>query len=1338
MNRIPPRRGLPLAALLATALLAPQPLALAAGSPAGTPSAEELLESLDPAQREALDRLARIDVDGLHFSDGKALASAEPVDVIVRFEQAPARTAPLFAAKQGRTLSAAEARREVADAQDAFTAALRKALPAQADGKAVYNVHRRYSEGFAGAALTLPGDRVRELLAIDGVAGVWPDTTVKALSATATTATDAPADTDSDGDAISAGLDRLHAEGVTGKGVKVGVIDTGIDYNHPDLKDVFAGGYDFVDDDADPMETTYADWKASGSPETNGGSAYYTEHGTHVAGIVAGRGAAADALAAHGVAPDASVYAYRALGPYGSGSTSAIMAAMDKALKDGMDVVNMSLGASVNDPVSPQAIAADNLVLAGVTTVIAAGNSGPGAGTLGTPGAAALPLTVGANDTTLTLPSFTAATSAGQAEARLLAQPYGDALTPLTEHPYDLVDVGTGTNAGYTGKDVTGKAVVVRRGGISLDEKVRRAKSKGAAAVLLVNDNAAEGHIPNYLGESSGFVPAFSVTAADGAALTGQVALTRAGDFRLGGGRIASFSSRGPVYGTSAVKPEVTAPGVSVLSSVPSYIADPVTGDYTYAYARLSGTSMATPYVAGAAALLLQHDAGLTPDGVKTALMNTARPLAGTTSVFDRGAGRIDPYAAVHTGTTVAALDTTPYPAADGTESQLPYRTGALDFGTLPLGSALERTTRLQLVNDTDRPVTYTVGVEGVAGVRLTVTDRVTVGAHGKAYAQAALSVPEGTPAGTYEGTVTFTPQGGGQVLRVPFGTRLAKTGFEQIWMTKPVGSTSQGTGVGQAVDGAVKFDLAMAGQLRSVELFLADENGEDLGYIGAINTTGLTEGVRYGPADIRGWYYPLTGDKDVPVDPRGRYAPDGHYKLRIVGVDGEGTRYPEVRDIYLDSRAPEYSDTHGAWDPSRPTVVERAADATRFDIRGTLTDGQVDAIRAAGIDIGQDANRVAYSTYSLNIPDGSIKADAQGVVDGGATISPLPPTGFVKMWPMDAAGNLGGVRLVSLIKEGLPYVVGAASAASARAGDTVSYTLTAHNAQQWKSFTSQIRYDNRNLRIVSVEPTEALRAYGPSEVRLTDTPAGASSSVSASFDVSAAEGVSGDVPLLKVTYEVLDGAWTAAAGLSTGTTYANRTDGTKVSLNTQYYGSVRKLNATSFVSARPAAEALLTPGYAYDTTRDYSADGFDAVLTAPDGTRRQLTVDAQARTSATVPVTDEPYRLEVRVPGHFTWYEDIDVSDAGAGTSVASAPALVAGDVNGDDVIDVRDAAAVYEARGTDLRAADIDHDGTVDERDLAWVANNYLRQNTTADHYTAPATKVNGRTLEDYKSLM
>ena len=380
--------------------------------------------------------------------------------------------------------------------------------------------------------------------------------------------------------------------------MKIGVIDTGIDYNHPDLKAVYRGGYDFVDGDADPMETTWEDWKASKQAEVSNGSTYYTQHGTHVAGIIAGTGETAGS--AQGVAPDAEIYSYRVLGPYGSGRTGGIIAAMDRALADGMDVINMSLGASVNDPLTPQGMAANNLVLAGVTTVVAAGNSGSDSYTLGTPAASALPITVGANDSPIDLAAFTATMGAAEATGRLLAKAYGGEVEALDGASLSVFDGGLGNSAGYAGDTPTGKVALVRRGDITLNQKVEYAKQRGAVAVLVVNQEGTTGHIPSYLGESKKFVPAFSITAEQGASLyaalaagTATVAFAADGTLSMGDGSLASFSSRGPVSGTVAIKPEITAPGVSVLSSIPVDIVDPEAGDYTHAYASLSGTSMA-------------------------------------------------------------------------------------------------------------------------------------------------------------------------------------------------------------------------------------------------------------------------------------------------------------------------------------------------------------------------------------------------------------------------------------------------------------------------------------------------------------------------------------------------------------------------------------------------------------------------------------------------------------------------------------------------------------------------------------------------------------------------
>src|SRR5699024_488975 len=110
----------------------------------------------------------------------------------------------------------------------------------------------------------------------------------------------------------------------TGKGIKDGDIDTEIYYTHPESKVNYRRGYDLVDLDEDPMETLP-------------GQVIPTQHGSHVAGIIAGNGFL------NGVAPDAEIYAYRALGPGGMGTSVQIIAAMEQAARDGMDIINLSL-----------------------------------------------------------------------------------------------------------------------------------------------------------------------------------------------------------------------------------------------------------------------------------------------------------------------------------------------------------------------------------------------------------------------------------------------------------------------------------------------------------------------------------------------------------------------------------------------------------------------------------------------------------------------------------------------------------------------------------------------------------------------------------------------------------------------------------------------------------------------------------------------------------------------------------------------------------------------------------------------------------------------------------
>jgi subtilisin family serine protease len=172
----------------------------------------------------------------------------------------------------------------------------------------------------------------------------------------------------------------------TGKGVKVGVIDTGVDYLHEALGGGFgpgfkvAGGYDFVNNKPDPLDD-------------NG-------HGTHVAGIIAGNSASLTSMA-----PDAQLFAYKVLDASGNGSTSTVIAGIEQAIMDSVDIINLSLGTSDGDPDDILSRTVDQAVEAGIVVVVAAGNDG-GYGTISSPGAAREALTVGAIDSLQSIASF--------------------------------------------------------------------------------------------------------------------------------------------------------------------------------------------------------------------------------------------------------------------------------------------------------------------------------------------------------------------------------------------------------------------------------------------------------------------------------------------------------------------------------------------------------------------------------------------------------------------------------------------------------------------------------------------------------------------------------------------------------------------------------------------------------------------------------------------------------------------------------------------------------------------------------------------------------------------
>ncbi|MFZ7943252.1 S8 family serine peptidase [Neobacillus sp. 19] len=382
-------------------------------------------------------------------------------------------------------------------------------------------------------------------------------------------------------------------ERLTGKGVTVGVIDTGVDYTHPDLQRNYAGGHDLVDNDRDPMETL-AKGKA-------------TIHGTHVAGIIAANGKI------KGVAPEAKIVAYRALGPGGGGTTEQVLAAIDQAIKDKVDIVNLSLGNSINGPDLPISLALNRAVDKGVVAVAASGNSGPNIWTVGSPGTASKAISVGASTPTMAIPSLLIE---GTRE-KIQLQPMEGSDQWAIDRSLELVDGGIGRKSEL--KQVQGKIVLMQRGTLTFSEKAKNALEAGAKAVLIYN-NMSGGFMGNLDHQMN--IPVSSLSKSDGVILQKELkkrSVTARVSVREERDRLADFSSRGPVTGTWEIKPDLVAPGVAIHSTIPG------------GYLSLQGTSMAAPHVAGACALIKQAHPDWTPEQIKAALMNTAKPLVNGT-----------------------------------------------------------------------------------------------------------------------------------------------------------------------------------------------------------------------------------------------------------------------------------------------------------------------------------------------------------------------------------------------------------------------------------------------------------------------------------------------------------------------------------------------------------------------------------------------------------------------------------------------------------------------------------------------------------------------------------
>jgi minor extracellular serine protease Vpr len=539
----------------------------------------------------------------------------------------------------------------VAQAQDRAVAELRQAIPEA-------RVGRRFRVLLDGLTITLPAKKLPVLVAQSYVTHVYP-------SIQYTLALDRSPSV--------IGADVLHQmTGADGTGIKIGIVDDGIDQTNPFFNPTgfsYPAGFPKGDSKYVTPKVIVArvfpgpNAGAPGKLPLDPASSF---HGTHVAGIAAGdSGTTAPAGSDHpevtglsGVAPRAWLGNYRVFTvptPVGHvANTPEIIAAFEAAVRDGMDVINFSGGGPQVEPANDALIEAiHNVAAAGVVPVIAAGNDRDdfGTGSTGSPGTAPDAISVAAVSNTHVFAPALDVTAPGAPDI-LEGIPFLGAngvTAPASWGSQNQTLIDAGSIVGTDGKPVErhlcgagsdlsstvgtlpahsldGKIVLAERGLCPFVTKADQAKAAGAMGIVLSDNRQGEANgIPVALP-----IPAGMIANLDGdhlrsamAASGGQTSIRIGHDpLELETGRsgvMASFSSAGPTAFGHDLKPDVSAPGVQILSStLPNTNAS--------RFAVFDGTSMATPHVSGAAALLLQLHPAWTPPEVKSALVSTAGP----------------------------------------------------------------------------------------------------------------------------------------------------------------------------------------------------------------------------------------------------------------------------------------------------------------------------------------------------------------------------------------------------------------------------------------------------------------------------------------------------------------------------------------------------------------------------------------------------------------------------------------------------------------------------------------------------------------------------------------
>jgi subtilisin family serine protease len=961
--------------------------------------------------------------------------NTQPVNVVVQLAGDPVAVQQ---GNAGRKLSKAEKdqiKGQLKGAQDSLRGSI-----ASLGGTVV----AQYQVAYNGIKVRIAANKTDQLAALPGVVAVRPLQLMQ------------PDNTN--------GIPLIGAPGVWqslgfhGEHVKVAVIDTGIDYTHanfngPGTVAAYAaahaaetapadpslfgpaaprvkGGTDLVGDsyDADPSSATYQP-----VPHPDPNPLDCNGHGSHVAGTAAGTGVLANGATytgtydattvssnswtvGPGVAPKADIYSIRVFGC--NGSTDVTVDAIEWAVDHDMDVINMSLGSPFGSADDPSAQATTNAVKAGIVVATSAGNNGLNQYIVGSPSTADGAISVAAIDGTsqfpgasIAMPDFTI-NNAINANGYQFSGPVTYSIKVIKNDTSTATrDESLGCSVADFGAPPDDHTIaVVNRGVCARVAKAIFGQQAGFAAVVMVNTDGTlppfEGKITSNPDDGTPYtvtIPFLGVagpptgTTSDGARLRAEADGTPAvvtpklitnPNFD----KFASFSSGGPRSGDSALKPDLTAPGVSVLSTASG------TGN---GGEIISGTSMASPHVAGSAALTRQAHPTWSAQDIKAAMVNTGLP-SGVVGyrTSSGGTGLVQP--GKSTLSQVIAR------ANDGT-----YTVSA-NFGYQELASDFIGTKTIKLINNGSTAANFNVAVANAAGRAHSVsfdTTSVTVPANNSAVVTMTLKVPVAS-AGNADGAglsfrevaglVQFTPasasDNAGVTLRVPYylvpraqsdisttiGTLSGTNPSTVATVTNKHGAiTASADFYAWGLQGTKVKGGTSTNNIRAVGTQSFDWDGTQNLLVFAVNT-------------YNRWSSPSSNEFDIGVDVDG----DGTDDYVVVGVDQgalqTGTFNGVMGTFVFSTRSAGASINFLATAPTDRSIAELAVLTSQLCRTGepclkaanpriTYHATGFDVINGGGIDVPGVAK---FNVWSSSISQGGFAVVAPGGSDTSTTIA--------------------------------------------------------------------------------------------------------------------------------------------------------------------------------------------------------------------------------------------------------------------------------------------------------------------------------------------------------------